>query len=330
MKVLFIGGTGIISAAVSRLAVERGMELYLLNRGKTKIEIAGAQVLVGDIHQPDAVRELLKGCHFDSVVNWINYTVPEVERDIALFQGLTDQYIFISTTAGYQKPPATPFITESMPLYNPFWSYAQNKILCEQRLMQAYTQDHFPLTIVRPGHTYDRSIPASMGGSRSYTIIDRMRRGLPVIVHGDGTSLWVTTHAEDFAKGFVGLVGHPRTIGQAFHITTDEVLTWNQICQITAAAVGVEPNIVHVPCDLIARVSPEIGPGMVGDKAFSYVVDNSKVKSFVPEFRATIPFHVGIRRALDWFHADPERCKSDAHINAEIEKILAAYRRAWD
>jgi len=325
MKVLFIGGTGNISTSVSRLAVGQGIDLVLLNRGQHKVEIPGVQTLSGDIRRPDEVRQAIRGMRFDMVVDWIAFTAEDIERDLELFRGRTEQYIFISSASAYQKPPTDYWITESTPLCNPYWAYAQNKIACEERLQRAYQDEGFPMTIVRPSLTYDTHFPIAIGGWGCYTLADRLLRGAPIIVHGDGTSLWVVTHAQDFAKGFVGLLGNPRALGHAFHITTDEVLTWDQIYRSIAAALGVEAQIVHMPTDLIAKVDPGLGAGLLGDKAWSVVFDNSKIKRFVPGFQATIPFHTGICRTVAWFDADERRKRVDEGVNATMETLLAAY-----
>ena len=326
MNVLFIGGTGNISTSVSRLAVEKGIDLTLLNRGRRDVEIAGSETIVGDINQPEQVREALRGRHFDAVVDWIAYTPDDIERDIDLFRGKTAQFIFISSASAYQKPPSDPFITESTPLYNPYWEYSQNKIACERMLMDAYREEDFPVTIVRPSLTYATVFPIAMGGWSCYTLVDRLKKGKPIIVHGDGSSLWTVTHSEDFAKGFVGLLGHPRTIGHAFHITSDEVLTWNQIYRTIADAVGLEPDIVHIPSDFIAEVAPEKAGSLLGDKTWSVIFDNSKIKRFVPEFTATIPLHKGIRKTLAWFDADDDRKWINDEVNERMDRVLAAYR----
>jgi nucleoside-diphosphate-sugar epimerase len=326
MRVLFIGGTGDISTSTSRLAVERGIDLVLLHRGETPADIPGAAHLQGDIHQPEQVRQALDGMHFDAVVNWVAYVPEDIERDIALFRGLTDQYVFISSASAYQKPAATPIITESTPLHNPFWRYSRNKAACEARLMAAYDAEDFPVTIVRPSHTYAKRIPGIMGGA--YFMAERMLRGLPVIVHGDGTSLWTLTHSEDFAKGFVGLLGNPHALGHAVHITSDELLNWNQIHEIVGRALGVTPQIVHIPSDFIARVSPNLGPGLLGDKSWSVIFDNSKIKRLVPGYQATIPFHRGIDKVLAWFDEDETRKAVDPAAHAEADAILAAYAAA--
>ncbi len=327
MRVLFIGGTGNISTAVSQLALARGIDLTVLNRGQ-RLPIPGVQHLTADIHQPDQVRRVLGGQVWDVVVNWIAFVPEDIESDLALFQGRTRQYIFISSASVYQKPPTHPVFTEATPLYNPFWEYSRNKIACEERLNRAYREDGFPMTIVRPSHTYGQYFPLAIGGWNTYTLPDRMLRGAPVIVHGDGTSLWTVTHVDDFALGFAGLLGNPRAIGHAFHITSDESLTWNQIYGTIAEALGVTPNFVHIPSDFIARVSPQIGAGLLGDKAHSVLFDNTKIKTFVPEYRATIPFHLGIRRTLAWYDADPARKQVDPAVNAEMDRILAAYAGA--
>lgn len=325
MKVLFIGGTGTISTAVSRLAIEKGIELYHLNRGQRAKPVEGVQTLVGDIHQPESLQKALEGQQFDVVVDWIAFKTEDIERDLALFRGKVKQFIFISSASAYQKPVNNHIITESTPLYNPFWEYSRNKIACEDMLMAAYREDGFPMTIVRPSHTYDFNLPLSIGSG--YTVPDRMKKGLPVVVHGDGTSLWVVTHSEDFARGFIGLLGNLRAIGHAFHITTDEVLTWNQIYDTLADALGVKANVVHISSDFIAQVAPSVGPGLIGDKAHSVVFDNSKIKAFVPEFKAVIPFREGVRRTLAWFEADANWLKINDTVNEEMDKILAAYAR---
>jgi nucleoside-diphosphate-sugar epimerase len=323
MKVLFIGGTGVISSACSRLAARCGIDLYLLNRGQTARPVPeGAHILHGDIRDRASVERALGDATFDVVANWINFTPQHVEADIEIFRDRTGQYIFISSASAYQKPLSSLPITESTPLDNPFWAYSRAKIACEERLMQAYREKKFPFTIVRPSHTYDQTKVPLLG---HYTDIDRMRKGKKVIVHGDGTSLWVLTHHEDFAKGFVGLLGNPRAVGHAFHITSDELLTWNQIYAILAHAAGVEPQIVHVPSDLIAAFDPEVGAGLLGDKAHSVIFDNNKIKRLVPGFAATIPFSQGAEEIVAWFDADPARQVVDEQANHLIDKVIAAY-----
>lgn len=327
MKVLFIGGTGIISSACSPLAIERGFDLYLLNRGQSSRPVPkGAKVIQGDIRDPESVRQALGDQSFDVVVNWIAYTADHVETDIELFRGRTGQYVFISSASAYQTPPVSLPVTESTPLDNPYWLYSRNKIACEERLIRAYREEKFPITIVRPSHTYDeRSIPFSGG----YTVIDRMRKGKPIVVHGDGSSLWVLTHHRDFAKGFVGLLGNSHAIGEAFHITSDEVLSWNQIAEILAYAAGTTADIVHVPSDYINAFDEGFGAGLLGDKTNSMIFDNSKIKSVVPDFCATIPYSLGAQEVLAWYDADPSRREIDVAHDRLLDKIIASYKVAW-
>jgi nucleoside-diphosphate-sugar epimerase len=328
VKVLFIGGTGNISTSVSRLCVERGIDLYLLNRGTRKVEIPKAKIILGDIRQPEKLTSVLEDHQWDAVVNWIAFAEDDIERDIRLFSGKSKQYVFISSASVYQKPPSHPIITESTPLSNPFWEYSRNKIACEERLNRAYREQGFPITIVRPSLTYDTVIPVAIGGWTEYTIIDRMKRGKQVIVHGDGTSLWTVTHAEDFAKGFVGLLGHQQAIGHAFHITSDEFLTWNQIYQAVADAAGCQANIVHIPSDFIARCEPSLSGTLLGDKAVSVIFDNTKIKRFVPDFLATIPFAQGIKRTLAWFEADPARKIVREETDEMMGRIIRSYQQS--
>jgi nucleoside-diphosphate-sugar epimerase len=265
LRVLFIGGTGIISSACSRLAVQRGLDLYVLNRGNTALRPPpeGATVLNGDIRDPASAKAALGDLEFDAVVDWVAFTTDHVRADLDLFRGRTGQYVFISSASAYQTPPERLPVTESTPLRNPYWQYSRDKIACEDLLTAAYRDDGFPATIVRPSHTYDRTTVPFSGGH--WTAVERMRQGKEVVVHGDGTSLWTLTHHDDFAKGFVPLLGHPRAIGDAFHITSDDVLTWNQITEALAAAAGVRARIVHVPSDAIAAADPEWGAGLLGD-----------------------------------------------------------------
>jgi nucleoside-diphosphate-sugar epimerase len=329
MRVLFIGGTGFISTAVSRQAIAQGHDLYLLNRGLRGSPPPGSRNLVADIHQPENVHSALRGMQFDVVVDWIAYKPEDIERDITLFKGRIKQYFFISSASVYQKPPAHYLITESTPLHNPYWDYARKKIACEERLMQAYREEGFPTTIVRPSLTYDPNFPIAIGGWDSYTLPDRLKKGLPIIVHGDGSALWVVTHSEDFGRGFLGLLGNWSAIGHAFHITSDEVLTWNQIYQTIAEALSIEANIVHIPSDFIARVAPQKTGTLLGDKTWSAVFDNSKIKKFVPGFQAIIPFREGIQRTLAWFDEDEKRRRVDDSVNSEIEQILNAYKERF-
>ena len=333
MKVLFIGGTGIISTACARLALDRGIDLTLLNRGRRTVPLpAGAKTLTADIDDAVAVSQALDGASFDAVVDWIAFEPKHVERDIALFRGRTRQYIFISSASAYQKPATHYLITESTPLANPYWDYAQQKIACEERLMRAYREEGFPITIVRPSLTYgDSQITLAINSwTKSYTVVDRMRRGKKVIVPGDGSSLWVITHNTDFAKGLVGLLAHEQAIGHAFHITSDEVMCWDQWYRLTAEASGVEPHLVHIPSDFIAACVPEARGGLLGDKAVSVVFDNTKIKRFVPGYCATVPYTQGIRRTIAWFDADPARRQIDDQANTLWDKLLEAYERGTE
>ncbi len=327
MKVLFIGGTGNISTSVSRLCIERGIELFLLNRGRRGVDIRDATVLRGDISDQETLAPLLAGHRWDAVVDWIAFTESDVERDIALFRGSTEQYVFISSASAYQKPPVHPVITESTPLSNPFWEYSRNKITCEERLNREYREGGFPVTIVRPSLTYDTVIPVAIGGWTEYTVIDRMKKGKKIILHGDGTSLWTVTHAEDFAKGFVPLLGHTQAIGHPFHITSDEILTWNQIYESVADAAGCALNAVHIPSDFIVGCEASMKGSLLGDKSQSVIFDNSKIKQFVPGFVATIPFRRGIERTLAWFRADPARQVLSSETDAMIDRIIDAYEK---
>lgn len=333
MKALFIGGTGNISSACSRLALRMGIDLTILSRGqRPHTDLAEARFITADINKPQELRSRIKGEHFDIVANFIAYTPADVKRDIDLFSDICDQYIFISSASAYQKPPTHPVITESTPLANPFWDYSRDKIACEEVLMKAYREQDFPATIVRPSHTYETVIPVAIGSWEDYTIVERMRKGGTVIIHGDGTSLWTITHSEDFAKGFVGLMGHMQSIGHSFHITSDELLNWNQIYQALAEAAGVELKAVHIASDFICREADKIGQewmrgNLLGDKAVSAVFDNTKIKRFVPGFVATIPFREGIRRTIEWFDAHPERIRIDEGNNVLMETVLDAYAK---
>jgi nucleoside-diphosphate-sugar epimerase len=326
LRVLFIGGSGIISSACSRLAVERGIGLTVLNRGATRLRPLppDVEVLLGDIRAPASAREVLGDREFDAVVDWVAFTPEQVLADIGLFRGRTGQYVFISSASAYQTPPSRVPVTESTPLRNPYWQYSRDKIACEDVLVEAYRENGFPATIVRPSHTYDKTAIPFEG---KWTALARMRAGQEVVVHGDGTSLWTLTHHVDFAHGFVPLLGHPRTIGDAFHITSDDVLTWNQIAQTLAAAAGTKARIVHVPSDAIAAADASWGAGLLGDKAHSMVFDNSKLRSVVPGYRAEIPFEQGAREIVAWYDEDPARQRADLRLDAVMDKLVETYRR---
>ncbi|HUO99463.1 MAG TPA: SDR family oxidoreductase, partial [Rhizomicrobium sp.] len=303
MKVLFIGGTGIISTACTKLAVERGTELTLVCRGHHAADTpAGVRIVKADIADEAATGKALGREVYDAVVDWRAFVPADIEADIRLFRDRTMQFVFISSASAYQKPVSHYLITESTPLANPYWQYSRDKIACEERLMRAYREEAFPVTIVRPSHTYgDTQIVLAVNSwQKSYTAIDRMRRGRKIIIPGDGTSLWVVTHNSDFAVGLVGLLGHARAIGHAFQITSDEVLTWNQIATIIADAAGAEAKLAHIPSEFVGRcIADEVG-GLTGDKANSVVFDNTKIKRFVPEYCAKVPFAKGIKRTVAW------------------------------
>jgi nucleoside-diphosphate-sugar epimerase len=326
LKVLFIGGTGVISSACVREAVggDHDIELFVLNRGQsaTRRLPPGVTELRGDIRDAASVRDAVAGLDFDSVVEFVAFTPEHVRADLDRFRERTRQYVFISTASAYQTPPSRLPITESTPLRNPYWQYSRDKIACEDLLVAEYRASGFPATIVRPSHTYDATKTVLSGG---WTSLARMLAGKPVIVHGDGTSLWTVTHNTDFARAFVPLLGHPRTLGEAFHITSDDVLTWDQIAHALAAALGVTPRIVHVPSDVIAARDPEWGGGLLGDKTHPAVFDNAKVKSVVPGWTAVVPFERGAREIAGWYLADPARQVVDDKLDALMDKLAADF-----
>jgi len=329
MRILFIGGTGIISTASTALAAKRGLDVTLLSRGLHRSQLPpGVRTLIADVNDPALIQKL-EHESFDAVVDWIAFNPADIERDLKLFRRRTRQFVFISSASAYQKPQTHYLITESTPLANPHWDYSRNKIACEERLLQAYRDEGFPVTIVRPSLTYGETlIPLVLNSwQQSYTAVDRMIRGQKMVVPGDGSSLWVITHNTDFAKGLVGLLGHPQAIGHGFHITSDEVLTWDQLFRIVGAAVGVEPHLVHIPSDFIAACIPEKTGTLIGDKSVSVVFDNSKIKRFVPGYCATTTFAEGIRQSLTWFNADPSRKQIDRQVNATMDKLIAAYEK---
>jgi nucleoside-diphosphate-sugar epimerase len=325
MRVLFIGGTGIISSACSRLAAERGVELYVLNRGRSWRPIPDeATRLMGDVRDPKSAREAIGTLDFDAVVNWVAFTPEHVEADLELFRDRTGHYIFISSASAYQTPPTSLPVTESTVLDNPIWQYSRDKIACEERLVRAYREQHFPYTVVRPSHTYDCTLLPPHGG---WTVIDRMRRGEPVVVHGDGSSVWTLTHHRDFAKGLVGLLGRDDAVGEAFHITSDEWLTWDRVHHILAREAGATAEIVHVPSEIIHGYDREWGESLLGDKTHSMIFDNSKIKRFVPDFSATIPFSRGAEEIIAWYDADPSRQSIDEELNRTMDRIITDWRR---
>jgi nucleoside-diphosphate-sugar epimerase len=323
VRVLFLGGTGIISSACSWQAVEAGLDLTVVNRGKTSTRPLPpeARVLTADVDDAKAFAEVA-GQDFDVVVDWLAFTPDQVRARTDALRGRVGQYVFISSASAYQTPPARLPITESTPLRNPFWQYSRNKIACEDLLTALYRDEGYPVTIVRPSHTYDRTLVPFDGG---WTIVERMRRGQPVVVHGDGSSLWTLTHHRDFARGLVPLLGHPRTLGEAFQITSDDVLTWDQIAQTLASAAGTSAQIVHVPSDAIAAVHPAWGAGLLGDKTHSAVFDNTKLRRVVPDFVATIPFESGAREIISWYDEDPARRRIDPSIDEAMNTLITRY-----
>ncbi len=331
MRALFIGGTGTISTAVVRRALEKGWEVYVLNRGSRPLP-EGAVQIIADISDEAAVQEKLRGMTFDTVCEFIGFVPAQVERDWRLFRGKTNQYMYISSASAYHKPARSPWITEGTTLANPYWQYSRDKIACEDFLMRKYREEGFPVTIIRPSHTYDeRSVPLGVHGRKgSWQVIRRMQAGKPVLIHGDGSSLWTLTFNTDFAVGFVGLMGNPHAIGEAFHITGDEHLTWDQIHETIAQALGVELHACHVSSEFLHAAGPQYDfrGGLIGDKAVTVLFDNSKLKRAVPEFNAVVPFHEGVRIALDYIMSHPECQQEDPEFDAWCDRVIAALDRA--
>ena len=329
MKILLIGGTGTISMAITRLLAKQGHEVFLINRGSRSADIPeSATVLRCDINDETAVNKAVSGMTFDAVGEFIGFVPSQVERDYRLFSGRTKQYIYISSASAYQKPPSAPVITESTPLANPYWQYSRDKIACEEYLMKMYRENGFPITIVRPSHTYDeRSVPLGVHGKKgSWQVLKRMLSGKPVIIHGDGTSLWTITHNSDFAKAYCGLVGNIHAIGQAYHITSDESLTWDQIYRIIADCLGVELRSVHIPSEFLAAVSDyDLEGSLIGDKANSVIFDNCKIKQAVPGFTATVRADQGIRAAVDNILAHSEFQHDDKDFDEWCDRVIEKY-----
>jgi nucleoside-diphosphate-sugar epimerase len=328
MKVLFIGGTGIISTACTELAVARGLELTVCNRSRRE-PVKGARQLTGDINDP-ALAHALAAEHWDAVVDFLTFDPETAERRIALFRGKTGQYVFISSASAYQKPATHLPITESTPLANPFWDYSRNKIATEERLTRAYREEGFPITIIRPSLTYGNIVvPLAVNSwEKSFTAIARLRAGKPLIIPGDGLSLWTITHNSDFAKALIGLLGHPGAIGHPVHITSDEALTWNQIYEYTAEAAGVRaPKFVHIATDFITACLPDLVGSLAGDKSHSALFDNTKIKRLVPDYVATTRYREGIKQTLAWFDADPKRQQVDPAEDNRWDRLIAAYER---
>lgn len=328
MRILFVGGTGIISSACSELAVARGHELHLLVRGSSSAKRkppAQAVIHYADVRDVAQTRAALGDLSFDAVVDFVAFTESHIQCDLDLFSTITKQLVFISSASAYHKPVRYLPITESTPLHNPFWQYSRDKIACEELLNKAYKESGVPITIVRPSHTYDQTLLPFDPHGAGTTVLSRIERDLPVVVHGDGTSLWTLTHHRDFAVGLIGLLGNPAAIGEAFHITSDEQLPWNEIVGNIANAAGKTAKIVHVASDTIAREHPGWGAGLLGDKAHSVIFDNSKIKRYVPEFRAQIPFHQGAKEIVNYYRKHPELCIVDPEIEALMNRLTEKY-----
>ncbi|HOC56845.1 MAG TPA: NAD-dependent epimerase/dehydratase family protein [Verrucomicrobiota bacterium] len=326
-RILLIGGTGNISAECAALLHRRGHEILVLTRGRSAVP-PGYRAIQADRKDLAGMRAALQGARPEVVINFLGYDLPDVQTDYALFNGAVDQYLFISSTVVYAKPPRQLPLTEDAPQGNPWWDYAQKKLACEQWLLQRRQDTGFPVTIVRPSHTYSKRWVPNALSSGSYTFASRLERGKPVFVHDDGESPWTLTTAGDFAIGLAGLVGKPEAIGEAFHITSDEVLTWNQICAEIAAAVGAKsPRIVHVPTDVICQVAPQMSGTLKGDKAHPGVFDNARIKRFVPEFRCRTPFRVGVRESVQWLREHPDQQNLKPELDALIDNVIAAWER---
>ena len=332
MKILFIGGTGTISMAVSKLLLSQGHTLYLLNRGNRNLSLSGDLVeLKADVNDESRVKELIKELHFDAVADFIAFEPPQLERDYRLFKGKTDQFIFISSASAYQKPLADYRINEGTPLANPYLEYSRNKIACEDYLMKLYREEGFPVTIIRPSHTYDeRSVPMGAHGKNgSYAIVKRMLEGKPVLIHGDGTSLWTLTHNSDFAVAMAGLIGNIHAIGEAVQITSDESLTWNQIYQIVANALGVKLNAVHASTEFLDACGEyDFRGSLLGDKSNTVVFDNSKLKRLVPGFTARVRADQGIRDTVSYVLSHPECQVEDSDFDVWCDRVVEALDRA--
>jgi len=332
-KALFIGGTGTISTAITAaLAAEGKWDLTLLNRGSRSAAVPeGVKVIHADIEDETHVACLLQDSFWDCVCDFIGFIPAQVERDWRLFRGKTRQYMYISSASAYQKPVTSPFITEGTPLANPYWEYSRNKIDCEAFLMEKYRKDGFPVTLIRPSHTYDnRSVPLGVHGNKgSWQVLRRMLDGKRIIIHGDGTSQWTLTHNSDFAKGFIGLMGNPHALGNVFQITSDETLTWNQIHEIIAAKLGVELKACHVSSEFLSDIGPyDFRGGLLGDKAWTVLFDNSKLKQAVPGFQATVRFEEGVADTIDNILSHPELQVADPAFDAWCDRVLEAVDKA--
>ena len=334
MRILIIGGTGTISSAITRQLAASGQDLWLLNRGTRKQEVpAGVKQIVADISNEEEVERLLGDMQFDAVCEFIGFVPEQVERDIRLFKGRTRQYVYISSASAYNKPASNHVINEGTTLANPYWEYSRNKIACEELLMKEYRENAFPVTIVRPSHTYcERSVPVSVHGPKgSWQVLKRMIDGKPVVVQGDGSSLWTLTWNEDFARGFIGLLGNPKAIGEAFQIMSDESLTWNQVYKCVADALGVAFHPYYVSSEFLAAVAPkeyDFTGNLLGDKSVTVVFDCSKLKRVVPGFQATTRFHEGVRRCVAYLLSHPELQVEDEEFDAWCDQVIAAQEQA--
>lgn len=336
MKALFIGGTGTISMGIVRLlATDPLWEVYLLNRGNRRDEIPeGVNLITADINDEADVAKKLENMSFDVVSDFIAFEVSAVERDYRLFKGKTKQYMFISSASAYNKPAAHHVITEGTTLANPYWEYSRNKIKCEEFLLKKYREEGFPITIVRPSHTYDeRTIPLGVHGNKGfYQVVRRMQQGKPVIIQGDGSSLWALTFNSDFAVGYTGLMGNRHAIGEAFQITGDEILSWNQIYQTIADALGVELKPYYVSSDFLAQVGEKYGydfrGSLLGDKSVSVIFDNSKLKRLVPQMTTNIPFHEGVRISLEHILNNLDKYQEDPEFDEFCDKVIDALEAA--
>jgi nucleoside-diphosphate-sugar epimerase len=326
MKILFIGGTGTISTAISKLLISQGHQLFLLNRGNRNDALPqGVVSLLADINDEAKVAELIRDLNFDCVADFIAYVPEHLQRDYRLFKNKTKQFIFISSASAYQKPLADYRISEATPLANPYWEYSRNKIACEDYLNKLYREEAFPVTIVRPSYTYDeRKVPLGVHGKNgTWQVVKRIKEGKPVIIHGDGTSLWTMTHSSDFAKGFVGLIGNIHALGEAVQITSDETLTWNQIYECIANALNVPLKAVHVSSEFLAAVSDYgFSGGLIGDKAVSAVFDNTKLKRLVPGFVAVKRFDEGVKETINYLLAHPGLQEEDEEFDRWTDAII--------
>ena len=334
MRILFIGGTGTISSAITRLVAQQGHELYLLNRGNRNEGLPeNVKTIVADVENEQEVARKIEGMEFDAVCEFIGFLPSQVERDIRLFRNKTHQYIYISSASAYNKPARSHVITEGTTLANPHWEYSRNKIACEELLWKEYRENAFPVTIVRPSHTYcERSVPLGLHGTKgSYQVLRRMMEGKPVLIHGDGTSLLTMTWNGDFARGFIGLLGNPKAIGEAFQIMSDEQLTWNQIYECVGNALHTTPRIYHVASEFLAAVSPkewDFEGNLLGDKSVTVVFDCSKLKRAVPGFQCTTRFDEGVRRCIAYLKEHPELQVADPEFDAWCDRVIEVQEQA--